>query len=143
MCGSLFTEDTTGNLGQTIDNLCYLGTEDVLNILGRVVRVLYNIVQQCRTDAGRPQTYLFTGYLCYCDGVHNVGLATKATHAFMSLSCKIECLGDEVHFLAVARCQIAVQQSLERIIYQFVVCGLAHLLLFIHSRFLLIVSFNL
>ena len=41
---SLFAEDATRYLGQSVDNLCYLRTEDVLNVLCGVVRIFHHVV---------------------------------------------------------------------------------------------------
>jgi hypothetical protein len=53
----------------------------------------------------------------------------------MRLSGKVKCFGDDIHFFAVARRTVAVQQSLERVVNQFVVSGFLPHLLFVHSLF--------
>ena len=40
----LFTEDAAANLGQTVHNLGYLRTEDVLNVLGGIVGIFHHVV---------------------------------------------------------------------------------------------------
>ena len=52
LCRCLFAEDTTTDLGESVDNLCYLGTKDVLDVFNGIVGVLNHIVQQCGTDTG-------------------------------------------------------------------------------------------
>ena len=50
LCRSLFAEDTTTDLCKSVNNLCNLCTEDILDVLNGVVGILNNIVQQCGTD---------------------------------------------------------------------------------------------
>ena len=69
------TEDTAGDLGQSVGNLCYLGTEYILDVLHRVVGILYHIMKQCSTYAGTAQPYLLAGNLRHGDGVHDVRFA--------------------------------------------------------------------
>ena len=75
LCRGLLTEDTTRDLRQTVDDLCYLCAEDVLDILYGVVGILHHVVEQCRADTCRAESYLRTGNLRYGDGVHDVGFA--------------------------------------------------------------------
>ena len=102
LCRSLLSEDAATDLRQSVNNLCYLGSEDVLDVLYGVVCVFHHIVEQCRTDAGRAESDLSAGYLSHGDGVHDVGLAGKSAHTLVSLTGKVECLCDQVHLLAVA-----------------------------------------
>ena len=97
----LFSEDTAADLGQSVHNLRYLRAKDVLDVLCGVVGVFHHVVQQGSTDTGRAQSHLLTGYLGNSDGVHDIGLARQTAHAFVCLSGKVECLGDEIHLLAV------------------------------------------
>ena len=50
LCRSLFAEDTTTDLCKSVNNLCNLCTEDILDVFNGVVGILNNIVQQCGTD---------------------------------------------------------------------------------------------
>ena len=52
LCRSLLAKDTTADLGQTIHNLCDLGTKDILDVLYGIVGIFYHIVQQGCTDTG-------------------------------------------------------------------------------------------
>ena len=99
----LLTEDASGNLGQSIDDLCYLCTKDVLYVLGCVVCILYHIVQQGRTDACRTQSHFLARYLCYGYGVHDVWLARQAAYSFVCLLGEVECFGNQIDFLSMAR----------------------------------------
>ena len=44
LCRCLFAEDSAADLCQTVNNLGYLGTEDVLDVLHGIVGILYHIV---------------------------------------------------------------------------------------------------
>ncbi len=109
LCRCLFAEDASTDFGQTFHYLCYLRSEDVLNVLGGVVGVFHHVVEQCRTDARRTETYLLRCNLCHGDGVHDIWFARQAAHTLMCLSCKVECFGDDIYLLAVARVQVGVQ----------------------------------
>ena len=75
LCRRLVSEDSTRYLGESVGNLCYLGTEYILDILHRVVGILYHIMKQCSTYAGTAQPYLLAGNLRHGDGVHDVRFA--------------------------------------------------------------------
>ena len=45
LCRSLFAEDTTRNLSQSIDNLCNFRAENILNILCSVVSIFHYIME--------------------------------------------------------------------------------------------------
>ena len=51
LCGGFVTEDAAGDLGQSVDDLRYLFTEDVLYVLDGVFRVLHHIMEQGGADA--------------------------------------------------------------------------------------------
>ena len=102
LCRCLLAEDAAADFRQSIDYLSHLGTEDVLDILGSIVGILNNVVQQGCTDTRRAEPHLLADNLCHGDGVHDIGLAREASYAFMCLACEVECLGDDVNFLSVA-----------------------------------------
>ena len=97
----LFTEYAAGNLCQSVDNLCDLASENVLDVLNRVVSVLYNVVQECRADACRAEPHLLACYLRHGDGVEYVRFARQAAHALVCLSGEVERLCYYVNLLAV------------------------------------------
>ena len=98
---SFVTEDTAGDLGQSVGNLCYLGTEDVFYILHRVIGILHHIMEQSGTDAGAAQPYLFAGYLSHSYGMHDIGFARQSAHALMGLPGKVERLLYDLCVLAM------------------------------------------
>ena len=97
----LLAEYSSRNLCQSVDNLCYLRSEDVAYVLNSVVGIFYNVVEKCRTDAGGAQTYLFAGDTCHRYGVHDVGFSRQSAHSLVSLFGKVESLCYEVYLLAV------------------------------------------
>ena len=115
----LFAKDASADLCQSVDDLCNLRTEHVLDILNGEVGILHNIVEQGCTDTGRTQSYLRAHNLCHGDGVHDIGLARQSSHALVSLTCEIECFSNQVHLLAMARVQVVIDEFLVRIINQF------------------------
>ena len=130
---SLVAEDTSADLRQSVDNLRHLGAEDVLDILGGVVGIFHHVVQQGGTDTHRAEPHLLAGYLGHGDGVHDIGFARKSSHSLVCLTCKVECLGNQVYLLLVSRGRIGLQQMFKGIIDHLVIGGLSgHLLLF-HS----------
>ena len=74
LCRCLVAEDATGDLGESIDNLCNLLAEDVADVLHRVVCVLHHIVQQSSADAGTAQPYLAADDLRHGQRVGDIGL---------------------------------------------------------------------
>ena len=112
LCRCLVAEDATRYLRHAVHNLCYLRTEDVGDVLHRIVRILHHIVQQRRADAGAAQAYLLAGNLRHGDGVHDVWLAGKSADALVRFLCEVEGLVDDFGVLAVVRCQIGVYQML-------------------------------
>ena len=101
LCRCLLAEDSTRYLGQPVDNLRNLRAEHIADILDCIIGIFHHIVQQCRADAGRAKAHLLTGDLGYGDGMHDIWFARKTTHALMCLTGKVECLGNQVHFLSV------------------------------------------
>ena len=95
-------EYAAANLCQSVDYLCNLRAEDVFNILDSIIRIFDYIVEQGRTDAGRPESHLFTGNLSNRNGMHYVWFAGQSTHSFMCLTRKMESLSDDIHLLAMA-----------------------------------------
>ena len=53
LCRCLFAKDASTDFGQTINNLCYLRTKDIFNILYGIVGIFYDVMEQSRTDTGR------------------------------------------------------------------------------------------
>ena len=121
LCRGLFTKDTTTDLRQSIDDLCDLITEDVGDVLHGVVGVLHHVVEQGGADTGRAQSDLRTGDLCDGDGVHDIRFTRQTAHAFVGLFGEVEGLGDQIDLLAMARCQIAVQECLKRPVDQLLI----------------------
>ena len=127
-------EDAARYLGQSIDNLRYLRPEDVGDVLNRVVRILYHIVQERRADAGAAQADVFARNLRYGNGMHDVWLTGKSSDALVSLLGEVERLVDDFGVLAVMRCQISVYQVLIRFGNHPLVFHLTKVIVF-HSRF--------
>ena len=94
-------------------------------------------MQQGSTNTGRTKSHFLAGYLCHSNGVHDIGFTRESAHTLMGLSCKVEGLGNNIHLLTVTRLLIAVQQMLERIIYQFLI-GIFSSDLLIHNYYLLL-----
>ena len=69
--------------------------------------------------------------------MHDIGFSRQAAYAFVSLTGEVEGLGDDVHFLAVARVEIGVEQMMEGILDHLIVGSLALLgfdiLLIVHN----------
>ena len=107
-------EDAARYLGQSIDNLRYLRPEDVGNVLYRVVRILYHIVQERRADTGAAQADVLARNLRHGDGMHDVWLAGKSSDALVRFLCEVERLVDDFGVLAVVGCQVSVNQVLIR-----------------------------
>ena len=122
---SLFAKDAAADFRQSVYNLRNLGTEDVLDVLNGVVGVFDDVVEQGRANAGGAQPDFAARNLCYGDGVHDVWFARQSAHTLVCLPGKVEGFGNEVHFLAVARSQIVVQQLLECAVNHLFVGGLS------------------
>ena len=136
LCRSLVAEDTAGNLGQAIYNLSYLGAEDVVQILHRVLRVLHDIVEQRGTDTGGPQTDFATDNLRHGQRVHDIRFSRQAPHALVGLAGKVESLGDEIYFLTMGRGEIGLNEALISGLHHFLVLlGLRQdgVIIFFHS----------
>ena len=101
LCRGLFAKDAATDLGQSVDNLCYLGTKDVLDVLSGIVGILHDIMEQGGTDTCRTESNLFAGYLCNSNRMHDIWLTRETAHSFVCLTGKIECLGDDIHFFAM------------------------------------------
>ena len=71
----MVAEDASADFGQSVNDLRYLGTEDVFDVLDGVVGVFDHVVEQGCADAGRAQSHLLAGYLRHGDGVQDIGLA--------------------------------------------------------------------
>ena len=99
---SLFTEDTTADLGQTVNNLCDLLTEDILNVLNGIVGILHHIMKQGRADTCGTQSYFRTSNLCHGNRMHDIGLTRKTADAFMRLSGEVEGFRDDINLLSMS-----------------------------------------
>ena len=102
----VIAKDTSRNLGQSINNLRYLWTKNIGNVLHRVVSILNHIMKQCRADGCTTQTYIFTHNLRHCQRVHDIRFSRQTTHSLMGMLRKVESLGDDFNFLTMRRCQI-------------------------------------
>ena len=114
---SLVAEDATRDLGQSVHNLCDLRSEDVLDVLHRVVGILHDVVEQGRADARGSQSDLLAGDLRHGYRVHNIWLARETLHALVRLAREVESLGDDPHLLSVARGQVGVEKVLESVVH--------------------------
>ena len=121
----MITKDAATDLGKSIDDLGDLLAKDILNVLGGIVSVLHNIMEQSGADARRTQSHLLAGNLRHSDRMHDIGLARQPSHAFMSLAGEVKRFGDDVHLLSMGRSEISVQQMLEGIIDHLVVSSFA------------------
>jgi hypothetical protein len=114
LCRGLITEYSAADFSQAVHYLGYFGTEDIFYVLRRIVRIFHHIMQQCGTNTCRPQSDFLASYLRYGYRVHYIWLSRQPSNSFMGLSRKVECLCDDIHFLAVTRRNVSVQQVLER-----------------------------
>ena len=136
LCGSLLAEDAAGNLCQSVDNLRYLRSENVLYVLDSIVGIFHHVVQQGRTDARCPESHLLTGNLGDGNGVHDIRFPRQPAHSFVCLPGKIECLGDDIHLLPVARGKIGVYQMLEGIVYHLLIVSFLNFcIVLVHCAF--------
>ena len=110
-------EDAAGDFGQPVHNLGNFVSEDVLDVFHGIVRVLYHVVQQGGADGSGTQSDFVAHNLGYGNGVQDVWLARSPFDALMGMVGKVECLGDDLHALAVLGGQIVVQQLLKRLLY--------------------------
>ena len=117
----LIAKDATTDLGNTIHDLCYLRSENILDILHGVVGILHHIVQECCAYAGATQSYLATNDLCHRQGVHNIWFARETAHSLMRLTCKFECFFYGSNLLAMWRCQIRFYEAIIGLLYHLVV----------------------
>ena len=58
LCFGLCTKDAAGNLCQSVNNLCYLCAEDILNIINGIVGILNRVMEQSSANAGRAKSHL-------------------------------------------------------------------------------------
>ena len=130
LCRCLVAEDAARYFGQSVHYLGYLLSEDVLQVFHGVVGVFHHIVEQCRADAGGAESHLLCGYLRHGYGVHDIGFAREAPHAFVGLFGEVVGFGYDVHLLSVGRGQIAVEHLLEGIVH--------HPFLFLFLSYLLV-----
>ena len=117
LCRSLVAEDSARNLGQSVHYLCYLGSEDIADVLYGVVGVLHHVVQQGGTDARAAKPYLLAGYLRHGYGVHDIWLSRQPSHPLVCLLCKVEGLVYDVNVLAMSRHEVGLYQMLVRLVH--------------------------
>ena len=129
---SVRPENAAGNLGKSIHNLSNFFAKHRLDVFGGVLRVFHHIVKQRSTNGGRAQPNLLTHNPSHRDGVQNVGLAGAAANTFMGFTSKLKSLVDDFHFFAVIARQIAVQQVLISLLYQFIFFFRGHFILRCH-----------
>ena len=91
--------------------------EKVSYVLYRVIRILYNIVQQGSAYGCGTEPNLLADNAGNFERVHDVRLAAVASDTFVCLPRKIEGFCYKLYLLAVLRCQIYVQQLLKCRIY--------------------------
>ena len=113
----MVAEDAAGYLGQSVDNLCYLGAEEILDVLDGVVGVFHHVVQQGGADGGGAQPYLVAGDARHGDGVHDVRLAGAPLDAAVGLVGEVERLGDDFHPAAMLGVEVVAEQLLECLLY--------------------------
>ena len=98
---SMVTENTTGNLRQSVNDLRNLRTEHIFDVLDCVVGILNYIVEQCRTDGCTAKSNLGTDNPGNSQRVHDVRFAGETTDTFVCLLRKVESLGDDFNFLSM------------------------------------------
>ena len=113
----VFAEDAAADLGQSVDYLGYLLAKEVPYVLCGVVGVFHYIMQQGGADAHRAQSYLLGCDARHGYGVHDIWLARQSLHAAVGLPGKVECLGDDVYLLAMARSKVYLEQFVEGFVY--------------------------
>ena len=119
--GGLLAEDAARDFGEPVDDFGYLGAEDVAQVLGGVVGVFDDVVEERGADAGAAQPDFLAGNLGHGDGVHDVGLAREAAHAAMSLAGKVEGLVDDFDVLAVVRIEVGLDEVVIGLVDHFIV----------------------
>ena len=102
LCRGFVAEDSTTDLGESINDLGYFGAKDICDVFYRIVCVFYHIMQQGCTDAGRAQSHFFASDLCHCDRVHDIWLARQSAHSFVRLAGEIERLGYYIYLLSMS-----------------------------------------
>ena len=115
LCRSPVTKNTSGDFGQSVDNLCNLGPEDIFDIFYCIIGVLDNIVQQSGTNGSRAKAYFIAYDLRDGNGVHDIRFPRASFDAFMCLIGEIEGLGYNLNTFAVLGSKIIVQQFLKRL----------------------------
>ena len=69
------SKDSTGNLCQSVDYDGYFFAEIILDIFYGIFRVFDHVVEKCRTNRGRAQTYFLAHYFGNGYWVEDVWLA--------------------------------------------------------------------
>ena len=83
-----------GYFGQAVNDLGDFFTKQPLNVLDTHVRILDNVMQQCRHDTGCTQPDLFNDDLCNGQRVVYIGFSRPATHVFMRVNGSIKSFFD-------------------------------------------------
>ena len=118
---SLVTEDAARNLRHAFHDVGHLGSEEVAQVVVRIVGIFLDIVEEGRTNTGATQSDFLASNLCNGDGVQNIGFARASAHAFVCLLGEVESLGDNIDLAAMVTCQIGIYEFLEGGIDEFFV----------------------
>ena len=133
LLGGLVAEHAAADLRQSVHYLGDLVAEQPADVVHRIVRVLHHVVQQRRAYTGRTQTDLFHAYARDGYRVQDIRFSAQATHAVVRAVRKIKRMRDQLHFLAVRRVRIVVQQRLKLALNHllFFLCKLT----FLHTKY--------
>ena len=101
LCFGLCTKDAAGNLCQSVNNLCYLCAEDILNIINGIVGILNRVMEQSSANAGRAKSHLLGCYDGNREGMYHIWLAAGTCSTLVGVAGKVVCLLYQVHLLTV------------------------------------------
>jgi hypothetical protein len=104
----LVPEDAAGDLGQPLHDGGYLGAEDGLDVLFRVVGVFHHVMEECGAYRSRAEAEFGYDDFCHGDGMEYVRLPAAAAYALVGLLGKPVGLLDDLHLLAVVALQIGL-----------------------------------
>ena len=137
ICAALL-HDVVEDTDYTVEDIENIFGEKVAMIVDGLTKISGGIFDDHKSAQAENFKKLLLG-----DGVHDVRFARESAHAFVRLLGEVERLCDDVHLLAVWRCQINVKHSFEGCLYQLVVSGFAlsfFLFNVVHDQSLLLIG---
>ncbi len=131
----LFAEYASRYLCQPRHYLGYLGPEQALDVLHRIVGVLHHVVEQGGAYRCGAEPYLLAGDLRHSYWVEYVRLARTAAYSAVGFFREAEGALYDLHFLAVVAFEIALKHVLKLVFYQafFLFGGHIVLLVWLHG----------